>query len=162
MQSSMTWVSHANFSSQVAKWWHACSARRAAMNELETCSANELRHRASRVGVARFAPWRTGALATVALLLFGGASAQTQEPALQRGLAFVRNNCAGCHAIDKVSLSPLAIAPPFRELHKRYPIESLQEALAEGIQTGHQNMPEFRLEPDQIGDVIAYLKTLER
>jgi mono/diheme cytochrome c family protein len=162
MQSSMTWVSRANFSSQVAKWWHACSARRAAMNELETCSANELRHRASRVGVARLAPWRTGALATVALLLFGGASAQTQAPALQRGLAFVRNNCAGCHAIDKVSLSPLAIAPPFRELHKRYPVESLQEALAEGIQTGHQNMPEFRLEPDQIGDVIAYLKTLER
>jgi len=90
------------------------------------------------------------------------ASAQAQEPSLQRGLAFVRNNCAGCHAIDKVSLSPLAIAPPFRELHKRYPVESLQEALAEGIQTGHQNMPEFRLEPDQIGDVIAYLKTLER
>jgi len=66
-----------------------------------------------------------------------------------------------CHAIDKVSLSPLGIAPPFRDLHKRYPIYSLQEAFAEGIQTGHQNMPEFRLDPDQIGNVIAYLKTLE-
>ena len=63
MQSSMTWVTRANFSSEVAKWWHACSARRAAMNELETCSANELGHRAGPVGVARFAPWRTGALA---------------------------------------------------------------------------------------------------
>jgi cytochrome c len=88
-------------------------------------------------------------------------SAQLQ-PAAQRGLTFVRANCARCHATDKVSLSPLAIAPPFRDLHKRYPVESLQEAFAEGIQTGHQNMPEFRLEPDQIGDVIAYLKTLER
>ena len=74
----------------------------------------------------------------------------------------MRANCARCHAIDRVSPSPLAIAPPFRELHKRYPVESLQEAFAEGIQTGHQNMPEFRLEPDQIGDVIAFLKTLEQ
>jgi mono/diheme cytochrome c family protein len=77
-------------------------------------------------------------------------------------LNFVRANCARCHATDRVSPSPLAIAPPFRELHKRYPVESLQEAFAEGIQTGHQNMPEFRLGPDQIGDVIAFFKTLER
>jgi mono/diheme cytochrome c family protein len=63
--------------------------------------------------------------------------------------------------VDRVSASPLRIAPPFRELHKRYPVESLEEALAEGIRTGHPSMPEFRLDPDQIGDVIAYLKSLE-
>ncbi len=85
-----------------------------------------------------------------------------QSPSEQRGLNFVRANCARCHAIDKMSESPLKIAPPFRTLHTRYPIESLQEAFAEGIQTGHQNMPEFRLAPDQIGDVIAYFKTLEK
>ena len=73
----------------------------------------------------------------------------------------MRANCARCHSIDKVGESQLKIAPPFRDLHKRYPIESLQEAFAEGIQTGHDNMPEFRLEADQIGDVIAYFKTLE-
>jgi mono/diheme cytochrome c family protein len=105
---------------------------------------------------------RVGALASAGALLATSVFAQAQDPAVQRGLTFVRANCARCHAIDKVSLSPLAIAPPFRELHKRYPIDSLQEALAEGIQTGHQNMPEFRLEPDQIGNVIAYLKTLEK
>lgn len=88
--------------------------------------------------------------------------ANAQAPAAQRGLNFIRANCARCHAIDKVSPSPLGIAPPFRDLHKRYPVESLQEAFAEGIQTGHQNMPEFRLEADQIGDVMAYFKTLER
>jgi mono/diheme cytochrome c family protein len=84
-----------------------------------------------------------------------------QQPAVQRGLNFVRANCARCHSIDKVSESPLRIAPPFRTLHLKYPVESLQEAFAEGIRTGHQNMPEFRLEGDQIGDVIAFLKTLE-
>jgi mono/diheme cytochrome c family protein len=47
-------------------------------------------------------------------------------------------------------------------LHLRYPVESLQEALVEGVRTGHPNMPEFQLDPDQASDVIAYLKTLER
>ena len=88
--------------------------------------------------------------------------AVAQEPSIQRGLNFLRANCARCHSIDKVTESPLRIAPPFRTLHLKYPIESLQEAFAEGIRTGHDNMPEFRLEADQIGDVIAYLKTLER
>ncbi len=35
------------------------------------------------------------------------------------------------------------------------------EALAEGIVTGHPTMPEFRLEPDQIHDLLSFLKTLE-
>jgi mono/diheme cytochrome c family protein len=69
--------------------------------------------------------------------------------------------CAKCHAIDKVSPSPLTIAPPFRTLHQRYPIESLQEALAEGILTGHPTMPEFRFDPDQISDFLTFLKSLE-
>ena len=47
-------------------------------------------------------------------------------------------------------------------LHLRYPVESLMEALVEGIRTGHVNMPEFRLDSGQASDVIAYLKSLER
>ena len=43
-----------------------------------------------------------------------------------------------------------------------YPVDNLQEALVEGIRTGHANMPEFRLDPGQASDVIAYLKALER
>ena len=69
--------------------------------------------------------------------------------------------CARCHAIDKVSPSPLKIAPPFRTLHERYPVGMLEESLAEGIITGHPAMPEFRFDGDQIGDFIAFLKTLE-
>jgi cytochrome c len=82
-------------------------------------------------------------------------------PAEQRGRNFVVTNCSRCHAVDKVSPSPLKIAPPLRDLHRKYPIETLQEALAEGISTGHPTMPEFRLDPDQINDVLSYLKTLE-
>jgi cytochrome c len=104
---------------------------------------------------------RIGNSLAVALVLGMVGSAQAQDPRAQRGLAFARTHCAQCHALDKVSESPLKIAPPFRTLHKRYPVESLAEALAEGIQTGHPTMPEFRLEPDQIHDLLSYLKTLE-
>jgi cytochrome c len=94
-------------------------------------------------------------------LLPVGAGAQI-SPSAQRGQTFLMANCSRCHAVDKVSPSPLAIAPPFRTLHLHYPVENLQEALAEGIRTGHPNMPAFQLAPDQINDVISYLKTLER
>jgi mono/diheme cytochrome c family protein len=73
----------------------------------------------------------------------------------------VRTYCASCHSIDKVSESPLKVAPPLRTLHLRYPIESLGESLAEGIITGHPTMAQFKLDPGQVADVIAYLKSLE-
>jgi cytochrome c len=47
---------------------------------------------------------------------------------------------------------------PAPTLHQRHPVENL----AEGIVTGHPSMPEFRLNPDQIANLLAYLKTLER
>ena len=93
--------------------------------------------------------------------LLGCGSAAALEPDAQRGQVFVRANCSQCHSIDKVSPSPLDIAPPFRTLHLRYPVEHLEEALAEGITTGHPSMPEFKLDAGQVGDVIAYLKSLE-
>lgn len=96
------------------------------------------------------------------LLTIAPGLALAQSPAVQRGQVFVRTNCAHCHAIDRYSPSPLRDAPPFRTLHLRYPVESLEESLAEGIVTGHPSMPQFQLDPGQIGDVIAYLKSLER
>jgi cytochrome c len=81
---------------------------------------------------------------------------------MQRGQVLARTYCATCHAIDRVSPSPLTIAPPFRDLHRRHSVESLSEALAEGIVTGHPSMPEFRFAPDQIEDFIAFLRSLER
>jgi len=37
----------------------------------------------------------------------------------------------------------------------------LSESLAEGIVTGHPDMPEAQLDPDQIHDLLSFLKTLE-
>ena len=101
------------------------------------------------------------ALAICNLIFVASAYAQ-MDPRQQRGLTLATANCAHCHSVDKVTASPLTLAPPFRELHNRYPVESLEEALGEGIVTGHPNMPEFRLDPGQVGDLISYLKWLER
>jgi mono/diheme cytochrome c family protein len=104
-------------------------------------------------------------LTCAVLLTVSSAAAQPipgLDPGAQRGLAIARFYCARCHSIDRVTESPLAIAPPFRTLHQKYKVESLEEALAEGLSTGHPTMPEFRFQPDQVNDFIAYLKALEQ
>jgi len=113
----------------------------------------QLRHTAGSVALA--AAFLLGAPPLPAM------SEEALSPAAQRGLVLVRTHCAKCHSVDRVGGSPLPVAPPFRSLHNRYPVETLEESLAEGIVTGHPSMPEFRLDPGQIGDVIAYLKSLE-
>ena len=44
----------------------------------------------------------------------------------------------------------------------RYPIESLEEALGEGIMSGHPDMPEFAFDADDVGAIIAYLKSIQQ
>jgi len=97
----------------------------------------------------------------LAIAIILATPAKAASPAEQRGLVFAKINCARCHAIDRFSPSPLKISPPFRDLHRRYKIETLAEAFAEGIYTGHPTMPAFQLDPDQINDLLAFMKTLE-
>ena len=90
------------------------------------------------------------------------AQAEDLDPAVARGRAFAEQNCGRCHAIGPSGESPNPKAPPFRSLHERYPVENLTEALAEGIRTGHSEMPQFdAFDTEQIDDLIAYLKSLE-
>jgi cytochrome c len=102
-----------------------------------------------------------GTLALLALLLQADI-ATAWDRQVKQGETLARTNCARCHAVGRAGASPLWEAPPFRELHTRYPVEDLGEALAEGIRTGHPSMPEFRFDPDQAEALIAYLKSLER
>jgi len=88
-------------------------------------------------------------------------AAQSLSPAEQRGLTFVRVHCAQCHSIDVASESPLKIAPPFHDLHLKFPIDSLARRFSEGISATRPTMPQFRLDADQINDVIAFIKSLE-
>ena len=93
-------------------------------------------------------------------LAFLGGSADANELSA-RGKAIVVAQCAACHAVDKPGPSPLAKAPAFRDLHKKYNVEHLAEALAEGISTGHPDMPAFVFQPPEINAIIGYLKSLE-
>lgn len=94
-------------------------------------------------------------------LACASAVALAQSGRAQRGLTFAQTNCSQCHAIGRVGESPIPEAPPFRTLHTRYPIESLAEAFAEGITTGHPSMPQFQLDPAQINDLLAYLNSIQ-
>ncbi len=89
------------------------------------------------------------------------ASAPEDGAQVQRGQVLLERNCASCHAVGRTGNSPLAAAPQFRVLGKRYPIESLEEALGEGLVSGHPAMPEFRFSPADVGAVIAYLNSIQ-
>ncbi len=101
------------------------------------------------------------AISAAALLALAASACDACAQGAQRGVVLARTYCVKCHSIDKLSPSALTIAPPFRDLHKKYPVEQLQEALAEGMVTGHPTMPEFRFDPGQVNDFIAFLKMLE-
>jgi mono/diheme cytochrome c family protein len=104
-------------------------------------------------------PHLTRLASACALVVLSGHPCLATNP--EQGKRLALTYCAKCHSIDKVSPSPLTIAPPFRQLHERYPVESLQKPLTEGIMTGHPTMAQFSFDADQVGDFIAYLKTLE-
>jgi mono/diheme cytochrome c family protein len=92
----------------------------------------------------------------------GGAAAAPPPSGLtgsaDRGAVLVRLKCAGCHAVERSGDSPMAAAPPFRNMGVLYPVADLQEAFAEGLVTAHPAMPAFEFEPQEIADVIAYLE----
>jgi cytochrome c len=112
----------------------------------------------------RFSIGASGLLAAACLLAAWPrlAAAADDEDELARGKALLERDCARCHAIGKTGASPHKQAPAFRTLSKRYPIDSLEEALAEGIVTGHPDMPEFEFAPDDVEAIIAYLKSIQQ
>ncbi len=89
------------------------------------------------------------------------AAAPAVVPSAERGHALVQRDCGGCHAVEAAGDSPLAGAPPFRTLHDKYPPESLEEALTEGILSGHPDMPDFEFTAEEAADIVAWLKALE-
>lgn len=90
---------------------------------------------------------------------FGGAPEDAPE---DEGRQFAQENCQRCHAVAEQGESPLAEAPPFRTFAQKWPLDSLAEALAEGIMVGHPEMPTFELTTDQIDALIAHLASLPR
>jgi cytochrome c len=98
-------------------------------------------------------------LALPALLTSSLAAAADQKQ-VDRGRGLLESKCGRCHAIGLEDSSKYNKAPPFRVVVKRYPPETLAEALAEGIVAGHPDMPEQVFEPSEIDAIVGYLDSL--
>jgi mono/diheme cytochrome c family protein len=97
-----------------------------------------------------------------ALIFFALIPSAMAEDDLAKGAALLQKNCGSCHAAGPTDTSRDKDAPAFRTLGQRYPIESLEEALAEGMLSGHPDMPEFSFDADEVGAIIAYLKSIQQ
>lgn len=106
----------------------------------------------------RFIPLLTAA----ALFLIARESFAAEQ--IERGRAIAKANCSRCHAVGAVGKSPNPASPPFRTLAKKYPLDNLEEALAEGIVVGHGglDMPRFEFSPAQIEALLAYIASIQR
>ena len=102
--------------------------------------------------------------AAVMLFTMAASEAAPKADAVKRGEMLAKENCSSCHAIGLKGDSPNPKSPPFRTLSQHYKLEALEEALGEGITMGHgeADMPHFIFEPDDIGDLISYLKKINR
>jgi cytochrome c len=99
-------------------------------------------------------------LALAAAFFVRATKAENDLDSVVKGRTIIEVNCARCHAIGKHDTSRHEEAPPFRVVVTRYPPEDLAEALAEGIVSGHPDMPQFVFQPTQIEAIVAYLNTL--
>ena len=89
-----------------------------------------------------------------------GPLAADERERSEAGRALAERHCARCHSVGERGDSPHKDAPPFRNFAKMWPLENLEEALAEGIVTGHPDMPAFVFEPDEIDALIEHLHDL--
>ena len=104
---------------------------------------------------------RLGIVASIALVVASASAFAVEKGLADKGEVLVRENCSRCHAIGKEGDSPHKEAPPFRTLSKNYPIEDLSESLAEGIVSGHPDMPIFVFGPHDVEAIIEYLQSIQ-
>ncbi len=102
-----------------------------------------------------------GTISTALLLvLLTGTAVAKDAGAILAGKKLAEKFCARCHAVGHVGKSKLPKAPTFKVIANRYSVWSLQESLAEGIVTGHSEMPQFAFSPQDIDKLLTYWDTL--
>lgn len=102
-----------------------------------------------------------GALAILASACATQPETPAADPGLAHGEALARQYCAACHGIGRSDPSRMSGAIPFRDLSQLYPVEGLEEALVEGLVTGHPDMPEFQFSAEAANDFIRYLASIQ-
>ncbi|BAQ15546.1 c-type cytochrome [Methyloceanibacter caenitepidi] len=84
-----------------------------------------------------------------------------QDADIAAGKAYAEAVCAKCHAVlAGEDLSSEFGATPFQELAERPGMT--EYALSVWLQTSHPTMPDIVLEQDEMRNVIAYIRSLDR
>jgi len=100
------------------------------------------------------------AVAAAALLLSAHA-ATAQDADIAAGAAYAEQVCAACHAVlPGEEFSPLPQAPTFQSVADTPGMTEL--ALTVWLQSSHPTMPNIVLEQDDLRNVVAYIRSLEK
>lgn len=96
-------------------------------------------------------------LAVVALVLAMLPAAAAETTDRERGRTIAEQLCGRCHATGDSGASPHKITPPFRDLAERFPVDMLVDAMTSGEISGHDEMPMFVLEPEDMTALLAHI-----
>jgi mono/diheme cytochrome c family protein len=101
-------------------------------------------------------------LACVALPLVyaGSALAAGNAGAASEGKTLLEKHCARCHSIAATGDSPLAKAPPLREVYRTFPVQELESGFAEGMGSRHRDMPQIQFSTEQVSAILNYLGSI--
>lgn len=85
----------------------------------------------------------------------------TPQDSIDWGRRLARSNCARCHAVGAQGGSPNAFAPEFRNLRKTYSQASIEQTFVGGGIVEHPPMPHFADRPDDIRDILNYIRSIQ-
>jgi mono/diheme cytochrome c family protein len=92
---------------------------------------------------------------------FVALEARAAPGSIDRGRQLAKANCAKCHAVAGEPRGPDVLAPPFRYLQQSNPQNNLDEVFARGVLVNHSAMPQFAAGPEDMDDLLAYLKSVQ-
>jgi cytochrome c len=90
----------------------------------------------------------------------GVACAAWAAPNPEAGRLIAQRECGSCHAIGPGFASPLADAPPFPDLRRRYNGQQFANLLPRRLDEAHPRMPRVQLDPDEGVNLAAYWDTI--
>jgi mono/diheme cytochrome c family protein len=101
------------------------------------------------------------AMLGAAMLLVYGHAGLAQEADVAAGQAYAEQVCAACHAVlANENMSPLPQAPTFQSVADTPGMTEV--ALTVWLQSSHPTMPNIILKPDELRNVVAYIRSLAR
>lgn len=101
-----------------------------------------------------------GSVLALVIVLDASTAGGQEVDSSAKGKSLAEANCAICHAIYETGTSPLAIAPPFRDIATTYDASELEDAFNDGVATDHPVMPDWQMTPEQAHALARYIMAL--